>query len=95
MDVPSCSSCEMVTLPYLESCEPSILQKFREKFFHEPCATCDAEEDQTLQICEVCRHLRLQHLVSCSQSWFASEDRSQVTKALEYIQHAEKKLYGH
>lgn len=93
MDVSPCSLCESLTLPYLKSCEPSILQKFREKVFHGPCATCDAEEDQSLRICKVCRHLRLQHLVSCSRSWAASHDWGRFSETTDNIQHVVRKLH--
>lgn len=67
MDDRYCSQCENPSFPDSYS-ESSTLHTFRKKFFHDSCTVCDSEDNNAVQLCEVCKHLRLQHLTCCSRS---------------------------
>lgn len=70
MDNLLCSLCNNLHLELTGDCEFSMLPGFQKKFFHDACAACDSEEDSAIQLCQTCKHLRLQHFVYCSEAWF-------------------------
>jgi hypothetical protein len=92
MSFQPCTQCDRLSLLY---CKPSApLDQFRTKFFHDPCITCDSEDDGAVQVCEVCKHLRLQHLFSCCRPWFDGVIGGQSPNTLDDNQHLVSELLG-
>jgi hypothetical protein len=92
MNLQPCSQCDRLSVSY---CKPSaFLDQFRTKFFHDPCITCDSGEDGAALVCEVCKHLRLQHLVSCSRRWIFGVIGGQSPNTLDDDRRLVSEMWG-
>ena len=59
-----CSLCPE-SLFHSDTIEPELFQKECHELFHNDCPKCSLANKQDESMCDVCRHLRLRHLVTC------------------------------
>jgi hypothetical protein len=73
----ACSLCSeqlVESVAMIGASEP-VHQSIKHRLFHDACSHCDAiQRDSQVTLCDVCRHLRIHHLLFCWRDW--SQDLS-------------------